>query len=262
VSLKLGKQPFEHDPKDFKAKLLFEAVAPEMPTPPDRFGHGLSFKDWLMLGNGPDDTVQKGFGGAGDCVFAGGGHETMLTTKLGGHPATFTGANSIEDYSAVTGYVIGDDSTDNGTEPRVAAKYRRDTGLIDAAGKRHKIAAFVSIDPSDFEELVQCVYVFTAVGIGFEFPDTAWNQFSHHLPWDVVDGAAIEGGHYVPVVGRNAKSTIGVISWGRRVGMTRDFYEAYSDEAWAYIFPEELRNGKTYRGYDLSQLRAWLDSLK
>ena len=57
-----------------------------------------------MLGSGPDTTVSAGFDGAGDCVFAGGDHETMLWTLEGGAPASFTGANAIADYSAVTGY--------------------------------------------------------------------------------------------------------------------------------------------------------------
>lgn len=249
-AMKLGKRPFVPDDRDFRAAALFEA-APPLPTPPDRFGHGLAFRDWGMLGN---DRY-------GDCVFAGGGHETMLTTKLGGHPAKFTDAGVLSDYSAVTGFDPADPSTDQGAYPRDAAKYRKATGLVDADGRRHKIAAYVSINPNDFDELVQAVYVFTAVGIGFEFPDSAMDQFNHGLPWDVVEGAKIEGGHYVPVVGRNARSTLGVVSWGRRVGMTRAFYEKYADEAWAYIFPDELRAGHTSRGFSLAQLEAWLQAL-
>ncbi len=260
MTLHLGKRPFVPDERDFKFAALLEAAP--LPTPPHRFGHGLAFRDWMMLGNGPDETVRPGFQGAGDCVFAGGCHETMLTTKLGGHPAAFTGANAISDYSAVTGYVIGDDATDLGTDVREALKYRRATGLVDAAGKRHRIGAYVSINPKSWDELMQAVYVFTAVGMGFEFPDSAMDQFDQGLPWDVVPGEPKPSeGHYVPVIGRNAKSTGGCISWARRVGFTRDFYETYNDEAWAIVFPEELRSGKTERGYDLAALNVMLAGL-
>jgi hypothetical protein len=99
-----------------------------------------------MLGNGPDDSVQKGFKGAGDCVFAGAGHETILWNALAGITVPITGKENISDYSAVTGYVIGDDSTDQGTDVRTALLYRQKTGILDSNGKRHKIGPFLALD--------------------------------------------------------------------------------------------------------------------
>lgn len=260
--LRLGKKEFVENPKDFKFSALKAAVPIPWPKVPNRFGHGLAYKDWGMLGNGPDPTVTPDFKGSGDCVFAGAGHETMLVNKLAHHKVEFTGANVVSDYSAVTGYVIGDDSTDYGTEVREAMSYRRKTGVIDSKGVRHQIGAYVSIDPKNWDELMQAVYCFTAVGIGFEFPDTAWQQLDDGLPWDVVDeNPTMDGGHYVPIVGRNARTTAGCITWGVRHGMTQAFYEAYNDESWAMVFPEELRNGKTARGYDLATISAWLGQL-
>lgn len=257
---KLGKKPFVPDERDFKFSALKEGI--DLPTPPKQFGHGLAYKDWLMLGNGPDDSVEPGFEGCGDCVLADAGHITMLTNKMAGHPVKITGKEVVADYSAITGYVIGDDSTDMGTEMREALQYRRKTGIMDANGKRHKIGAFVSIDPKDVDELVQAVYVFTAVCIGFEFPDFAWDQFDNHEVWDVIDGdSQMVGGHDVPVVGRAYEGNIGVVTWAERHGMTPAFYEACNDETWAVIYPEELRNGKTERGFDLTQLNAMLASL-
>jgi hypothetical protein len=256
--LKFGKRPATADDRDITFGVVKAGVA--LPTPPARFGHGDLYHsvNWLMLGNGPDDTVAAGFAGAGDCVFAGAAHETMLTCHLAGKKVTFTGANAIADYSKVTGYVIGDDATDQGTDVREALKYRRATGVVDWHGNRHKIAAYVRIDAKDYDLLMQAVYVFAAVGIGFEFPGSAMEQFDAGDPWDVVDNAKVEGGHYVPVVGRPGRNLATCVTWGRRQILTRDFYEAYNDEAWAIVFPEELRNGKTERGMDLSQLNAAL----
>ena len=148
AKLKLGKKPATYDRRD----LLLKNLEPQnhSPSHPKHFGHEklVAAKSWRMLGNGPDDTVSPGFGGAGDCVFAGGDHETMLWTLEGGAPAKFTGANAIADYIAVTGYdpkapldADGENPTDNGTNVRDALNYRQKTGLIDAAGKRHKIGA-------------------------------------------------------------------------------------------------------------------------
>ena len=65
----------------------------------------------------------------------------------------FTGANAIEDYSAVTGYdpktpldADGNNPTDLGTNTRDGLNYRQKTGLIDTAGKRHRIGAYVSLE--------------------------------------------------------------------------------------------------------------------
>lgn len=261
MPLCLGKKPAAPSDTDFLFKAVRRRIT--MPTPPRRFGHGYAYQDWLMLGNGPDPTVRPGFGGAGCCVLSDAGHATMLTNRLARKKVTITGKETIADYSAVTGYVLGDDSTDNGTEMRDAFAYRRSTGILDANGDRHKIGAYVSIIPQDWDELRLATYVFTAVSIGFEFPTTAWAQFDAGEPWDPVDmdGSTIEGGHDVPVVGFATTDRCGVISWGKRQGMTRRFYQEYNDETWCTIFEEELRRGKTYRGFSLENLQAMLAQL-
>lgn len=261
--LKLGKRPATTSPADFKlGDFLQPGVA--LPQPPARFGHGTMYADdsWLMLGNGPDDSVAPGFQGAGDCVFAGAAHETMETNRLARHTVHFTGKEVISDYSKVTGYVVGDDSTDQGTDVRTALSYRRRTGVIDAAGKRHKIGAYLALDPKNWDQLMQAAYIFGAVGIGFEFPDTAMEQFDRGQRWDVVAGSQIEGGHYVPVMGRSSTTVAGVVTWARRQAMSQAFYEAYNDEAWAVVFPEELNSkGLNERGFDLAALNAALKQL-
>ena len=249
--MKLGKKPATRDDRDIRFAAIATGVT--LPTPPSRFGHGTLFHSdgWGMLGN---DQY-------GDCVFAGGAHEVMLTNKLARRTVEFTDAAVLGDYSAVTGFTPDDPNTDQGTDVREALKYRRATGLADAHAGRHRIGAYVSIRPNDFDELMQAVYVFSAVGIGFNFPSSAMDQFNHGETWDVVEGATVEGGHYVPVVGRSSRNIAGVITWGRRQGLTRDFYEIYNDEAWAMIYPEELRNGRTERGMSLDQLQHALTAL-
>ena len=77
VKLKLGKKAATYDKRD----LLFAQyrTTEALPSHPKHFGHEklVGASAWQMLGNGPDNTVSSGFKGAGDCVFAGGDHETM-----------------------------------------------------------------------------------------------------------------------------------------------------------------------------------------
>ncbi len=263
MPLHLGKQPPKPKPKDLQWSSLAARV--QMPSVPARFGHANLFQDWWMLGNGPDDSVKPGFQGAGDCVWAGAAHEHRLINKLVHKvDVQFTGADVISDYAAVTGYDPDDPSTDNGTDVHEALDYRRKIGIRDAKGVRHKIGAYVAIDPNNWDHLRQAAFIFGAVGIGFEFPNSAWDQFDHGRPWDVVpnDGGN-DGGHYVPIMGAPSADKVGVVSWGKRQEMTRAFYEKYNDETWVYITPEELNEkGTGLHGFDMTKLNQFLSALK
>lgn len=251
MNMRLGKQPATIDHRDL---LLDEVVGPDgLKEAPSGFGHWPKIgAAWGMLGN---DTV-------GDCVFAGGDHETMLWNALREVPVGFTPAAALADYSAVTGYNPADPSTDQGTNVRDALGYRRSTGLVDGAGKRHKIGAYVALEAGNWHELLEALYAFDAVGIGFEFPDYAMAQFNAGKPWAYRSGGSIEGGHYVPIVGRPGLSRVKCVTWGALQDMTRSFFEHYCDEAWGLLSVESLNAaGVTPEGLNLDALKAALAAL-
>ena len=226
--LKLGKLPATPDDRD----LLFARYAKpaNLPKPPAHFGHETLFppKGWGMLGN--DEW--------GDCAFAGPAHETMLLTKEGGHPVQFTTADVLSDYSAVTGFKASagapdHNPTDNGASVRDVLGYRRTKGMLDSAGNRHKIGAYLALDKTDLAEIYQAMYLFQVVGIGFAFPDSAMSQFNEGKPWDVVPGATVNGGHYVCAFAK--RTNIEVVTWGALQQMTERFFKTYCDEAWTYV---------------------------
>lgn len=259
---RLGKLKATYDKRDLRfADYRLKGQA--LPSHPSRFGHEafIAPHAWQMLGNGPDDSVRPGFQGAGDCVFAGACHETMMWTAEGGRtPASFTGANAISDYSAVTGYVVGDDSTDNGTDVRKALGYRRKTGIIDANGMRHKIGAYLALEPGNLDHIKEAMWLFGAVGIGIEFPTSAMDQLDAGKIWSVVSGAHLDGGHYIPLVA--VRSHLECVTWGQIQPMTNSFFSKYCDEAFAILSPEMLVSGKSLEGFDLAQLQADLTALK
>ena len=254
AGLPLGKRPATEDRRD----LLFGTYVREaaLPTPPAQFGHETLFppKGWGMLGN--DEW--------GDCAWAGPAHETMLLSTEGGDPASFTTAGVLADYAAGTGFdpnagPPGGNPTDKGSDVRQVLRYRVKTGVVDAAGKRHRIGAYVRLRRGNLTQLYQALFLFQVVGIGIRFPSSAMDQFHAGEPWDVVPGATIEGGHYIPCVARRA--VIEVVTWGALQGMTEAFFTQYCDEAWAYISTEDLQNGVDPEGFDLTQLRADLAAL-
>lgn len=249
MTYKLGKKEYKSSEKDFKYSKYVDLV--KLPTYPNVFGHQTMYKDWGMLGN---DAV-------GDCVFAGADHETMIWTSEGKKPVKFTNECALSDYSKVTGYNPKDPNSDRGTDVRDALTYRRSTGIKDAKNKRHKIGAFLLLDKKNMNHVLTAAYLFSAVGIGLRFPDSAMEQFKNNKPWTVVKGPDPQEGHYVPIVGFDGKY-IYCVTWGKTQAMSINFFLQYCDEAWAILSEEYLVNGKSPEGFDLKQLEQDLSLLK
>jgi hypothetical protein len=248
-SYKLGKRPAR--PGAIRLKLGAYLNAAALPPLPAVFGHQDLIAAWPMFAN---DRY-------GDCVFAGAAHETMLLNREAGRAVDFTDGNVLSDYTAVTGFNANNPSTDNGTDMQAAAAYRQKTGIIDARGDRHTVAAYLALAPGNVADLYCASYLFGAVGIGLELPVSALDQTATGAPWDVVVGAAVEGGHYVPLVGRRADGLLAVVSWGALQPMTEAFLARYCDEAVAYVSTECLVNQKSPEGFDYAQLTSDLAAL-
>lgn len=255
-ALKLGKQPATKDPRDLVFAKYVDTS--KLPAPPAEFGHEslIPPKGWGMLGN--DEW--------GDCAWAGPAHETMLLTTEAGAPASFTKEGVLSDYAACTGFdpkagPPGQNPTDRGSNVRDVLSYRRNTGVIDAPGKRHKIGAFIKLSPGDLTHVFQALYIFQVVGIGLAFPDFAMEQFNRGESWDLVPNAPTPTeGHYVCCVGKRAN--IDLVTWGALQQMTVPFFEKYCDEAWTYVSTETLKNERTIDGFNLEQLMEDLRALE
>lgn len=245
ADLKLGKAPARHDHRD----LLFadyRAAVEEIPAARIGYQHAI-----------PEPIGMLGNDAYGDCVFAGAAHETMLWNATQARTVTFTDRSVLGDYSAVTGFDPRDPASDQGTVVHDALNYRRHTGIADAHGDRHKLGAYVSLEPGNWHELLEALEVFEAVGIGFLFPSYAMEQFNAGLRWSYRPGGKIEGGHYVPVIGRPHVATITTVTWGQKQDMTRAFYHAFCDESWGLLSEEMLgADGLSAEGFDLAALQA------
>lgn len=259
---KLGAKDPVHDKRDLLFADYFDGTKKKPPTPPRTFGHENLVPKWGMLAN---DSV-------GCCVFSGGAHETMLFDAESKRDVAFDDDDVLADYSAVTGYVRGEPSTDQGTDVREALKYRRTTGLLDATGRRHRIGAFVALEPGNVEQLEQAMYLFGAAAIALNLPQSAMDQFESGKSWSNVAGSSIVGGHYVPGVAvRSAAGILGriglsrmieIITWGQVQPMTMAFYERYNAQTFAVLSEEIIgADGKSLDGFDLGSLQLDLAEL-
>lgn len=250
---RLGKLPARPGAIKFAFSQFFDVS--KLPRPPASFGHQALVQQWFGLGN---DKF-------GCCVWAGAAHEHMMWSLMGGEPRSrFTIKDVLSDYTAVTGFDPSKPDTDQGTDMQVAASYRRTTGILDATGVRHKIDAYVSVRAEDTTMLATATYFSGACGIGIEFPDSADDQFEKGVPWDVVPGASVVGGHYVPCVGRAPNGNFLVVTWGKVQEMTPAFYEKYNDETVAYLCLEIVskKTELSPEGFDAAKLQEYLGALK
>jgi hypothetical protein len=256
--LKLGKTPARSGA--YGSVALVNYLTTALPPAPAIFGHADVVTEWGMDGN---DNY-------GDCVWAGADHEHLYWNAQAKKLVSFSTETALADYAAVTGFNPNDPNSDQGTDMAQAAKYRRTVGVIDGNQKRHKIDAYLALpgisargrnSVTMLGSLASAAYVFGVVGVGIEFPSSAMGQFNTGQPWDVVEGASIEGGHYVPLIGRNAAGNFLVVTWGKVQEVTPAFLEAYVDEALVYLNHEQLVNGVGIDGFDLAALQADLAAL-
>jgi len=247
MNLKLGKKLARYDHRDLLMSRYLDYS--KLPPLPDQFGEESRIVNWGMLGND----------NAGNCVWAGSAHETMLWTAIGSTPAKFDDASVNSDYSAVTDYNPADPATDQGTDMHDAIKYRQQVGIIDADGKRHKIGAYVWLEPGNLKMLLYSMFLFKAVGIGVRFPNSAMDQFNSGAPWSVVGGATVSGGHYVSGVCQREDPAC--VSWARVQPFTNGFYQTYNDESVVMFSEEALKCGRTPEGFRAQELMKDLEVL-
>lgn len=215
----------------------------ELPAPP-------SSSDWLtpvpasawgMLAN---DRY-------GDCTCAGVGHKRIGDVYVNqGNVLTVTDADALGLYSAVTGFNPNDPNTDQGALCQDVLQYWQKHGFLG-----EKIVAFAKVDISNVTEIKQAIDLFGQIYCGFNFPGSAMDQFNAGLPWGVVKGARIEGGHCV-TIGAYTATELECVTWGKVQKLTWAFLKKYFDEAWVIVTPDMIdpKSGKDVAGYDFYTL--------
>lgn len=237
---RLGKLPAQPARPQLKASRFLNTS--QLPDPPDTRDWLTEISRWPMYAN---DRY-------GDCVPAGMHHQARQIVNLAqAHDVTFTDPDVLKVYSDITGFNPDVAATDQGTYVIDGMSYWRKTGLTG----QHQTLAYASVDPSDTRLVKQCIALFGAVGVGFNFPVSAWSQFSSRQPWDYVAGARIDGGHYV-MAGAYSPDMYTCVTWGATQRMTQQFWSRYVDECWVVI-DDEMANfltGNSFAGVNLYRL--------
>ncbi len=250
--LKLGKSVARHDPRTL---LLASYLTPALPAPPASFDLTSKVTAWGMMDN---DQI-------GDCTCAAAGHLIMeWTANAKGKMVTPTDKQIVAAYSAITGYNPTTGANDNGANEVDVLNYWRQTGIAS-----HKIGAYMALEPTNHNHIMDSVYIFGGCYIGVQLPISAQAQTQNHQPWSVPPGGTTGdgkpgswGGHAIPVMAYDTRG-VTVVTWGALQIMTWSFWAAYCDEAYAILSSDYLSGKKTTpQGFNLTQLQADLADLK
>ena len=188
---------------------------------------------WGMLAN---DQI-------GDCVIAMMLHSIEDFHLDDGTPVpAFTTEDAISVYSAITGYVPGDPSTDRGTDENAAMRYWEHTGLKTSDAGQHTIVATVAVDPSNLNECRIAIDEFVDLQIGIALPISAQGQTEWTVVGDGKTGNSAPGswgGHGIPYREYDAQ-TFACVTWGAELLLTVPFHQDYAQEAHVVVTKEML----------------------
>lgn len=247
MNYKLGLLPHTSRESDIALTSVYKAQT----SLPGSFG--VTGLPWGMLGN-------ERFG---DCYFASACHETMAQAYLAGREPHFSEANALTSYArylGLNGLNELNERTDQGTDARAGAEYRRKTGVLDAGGAAHHIGAYTFINEPDYELVKSAVYDFGAACVCIEAPESIYKGFEEGV-WDYVKGSKIVGGHAVSGVAVNSDGELVIVTWGGEVRLTEAFLEQYMQTTVVYISGSDLNGeGKTINGLDREALKKLLPS--
>lgn len=202
----------------------------------------------------------------GDCVIAGMAHLVgVFMGNAGAGQAIFPTQTIQSLYSAIGGYVPGDESTDNGCDERTAMQYWQETGF--PAGQ-NQISGWLSIDGTNAARVRQALWLFENLVFGVELPDKWITPFpsAPGFLWDVAGGENPDNGHCFVGVGYDAQGVI-VDSWGMLGKITWQAIVAYatatgSGELYTVLSPSVIAKAqaKAPNGFDWAQLQADFES--
>lgn len=245
--LRLGRLPARHDDRTLR---LGRYLTAQLPEPPASVNHVNAVRRWPVYAN---DKL-------GDCTCASVGHLAGLWTTLAGRPDWPSEPDVIAAYSAVGGYRVGEPNTDRGAVMLDVLRYWRKTGV-----GRHRIGAFVAVDPADQRQVRAAVHLFGAVYVGASLPDAALTPTQAGHTWRLVSGAGgrpnRDNGHAFIVGGYGSRGLTGA-TWGMPQRMTNGWWSACVDEAWAIVSADQLdAAGYSPAGLDTAALLADLKAI-
>jgi hypothetical protein len=270
------KGAIPHDPRIVIPKLEdyidVASLSDGLPAAPGIVDRESKVSSWPMYANGPDPNAPAAISstGVGDCTCAGIGHFLAAVSAFSGlvpGGAMFTDDAILGMYSAISGYQLGNNSTDTGCMLQAVAQYMVNTGLTDTTGKLHKLAGYFAIGGyTNLELLKQVANTFGGVYLGVAVSDNDMQALDDGKPWTLpaagqnvgpngIDHCVVLQYSGFGVAGIGNDET--VITWGIEQPINQAWAETNIGQAMGLITQDWISiNGTTINGQSLEQLIA------
>lgn len=193
----------------------------------------------------------------GDCVVAAGYHFVGVATGNSGRLFIPESYQVVSDYSAISGYVPGLPSTDNGCRELDAMKFWMKNGFADGT----MLSGYLSVNSAGQTDLKRALYLFENLYFGIELPD-AWidpGPSNNGFIWDVAGPSNPENGHSFIGAGYNLDGVVictgglmGTLTWA---AITKYCTMSSYSEMYTMLSPDQLIRGTLKAPNDLS----WAD---
>ena len=255
---KLGRLARTYDPRIPHLSALLAGQAPTTAPPSTDWTAGMPANLGMML----NDTL-------GDCTCAAVYHALQVWSfnARAGDIDTEPDSDVEKLYVDACGYKpsAGGEGP-GGNEQHVLTYLLKSGAPTGPAGQtRHKIKAFVEVDPRNVNDVKQTIFDCGVAYIGFNVPQFLMPPPPASPPavWDVqtTDTNSI-GGHAVVLAGYDAVGAR-VISWGQYYTMTWAFFAQYVDEVYAIADAGWIgAKGTSPAGLSLAALEAQMKGLQ
>ncbi len=200
----------------------------------------------MMHANGPDPDYPAAPGGLGDCTIAACANATGVWTGNSGRLVITPTSDVVAMYSRCSGYIPGNDATDQGCDELVVLNEWKTVGL----GGR-TIDGAVAVNAGDAAELAWAIYVFGCVVLCGEMP-WGWTPVSGPgFVWGV-DGDPIPSRGHCWISAAYDRNGIMPVTWALASEKTPSY------ETWpaAAHYNEPIAGGSCYAPIS----RDWLNA--
>jgi hypothetical protein len=173
------------------------------------------------------EHLNAGKGAVGDCTVADIFNRVIVwPSNCGRKPVILPDSLALSTYSAISGYVPGNESTDTGCIISDVEEYFQKKGI-----GGYKSLGSASVRPTNLNNVRWACYLLGGVTMGFEVPESALEQNDQGKIWDVVPMSPIAGGHDVLIVDYDGESFT-CVTWGGLQRMTIPFFKHFCQEIW------------------------------
>jgi hypothetical protein len=227
---------------------------------------------WLMLGNGPDDSVFPGFQGCGDCVAAWWANtRRMISTVIAGTPAyppwsqvlaVYQTQNPQFDPAGNPDTTGPGSSADGGMDIQTLLEFLVATPGFGDGGT---LVGFAAVDFTNIDEVKAAIAAGGVLCVGINVQDAQMDQFNGDEPWNWVSGSPLDGGHCTAVGGYGAAPAGSdpamagdekFITWAAETSFTDLYWGNGVEELWFPIWAEQLGTTEFQAGVDMTAFAA------